>query len=123
MVDGEEDPEVVCARRHPAQHLELGGVRRREPGLPEARDPDTAEAGVLELPEGGAFLPDAVVYGSNQKRGAIITAASGEEGSCNEPRSANGALTRTSGLPGRVGCTIETDRRYQPGAKFPPSVT
>jgi hypothetical protein len=67
-------------------------------------------------------VPGGVVYGSNQKRGAIAAAAC-EECCRNEPRTANGALVRTSGLPGRVGCTIDTESRYQPGATGAASVT
>ena len=76
MVDTEEDARVAGALDDAAEDgdLLLGGCRQS--GLPEARDPDRPEAGVLQLLEGRALVPDRVVYCSNQKRGAIRAVAS-----------------------------------------------
>jgi len=89
--------------------------------LPKARNPDRGEARLLQLFEGSTLVPDGVVYCPNQKRGAIAAAAA-EECRCYEPRTAKGALVRTSGFPGRVGCTSDTESWYQPGATLWPSL-
>ena len=56
--------------------------------MPEARDPDGAEAGVLELAESRPVVPDPVVYGSNQKRGArtVVATAPGKKRGGEETR-------------------------------------
>jgi hypothetical protein len=66
VVDREEDPGVACALDDAAQGGDLLRRRRIAAGMPEARDPDGAEAGVLELAERGPVVADPVVYGSNQ---------------------------------------------------------
>ena len=75
--------------------------------LPEARDPDRPEAGLLQLLEGRALVPDRVVYGSNQKRGAIsvVASAAGKERGGEETRTTYGVLTRSTGRPGRAAST------------------
>ena len=88
MVDAEEDPGVVRPLDDAAEDGDLLRRRRREAGLPEARDPDGGEARVLQLAEGRALVPDGVVYCSNQKRGAItvVAAAAGKERGGEEAR-------------------------------------
>ena len=88
MVDAEEDPRLAGALDDAAEDGDLLLRRRGEPRLPEARDPDCPEAGLLQLLEGRALVPDRVVYGSNQKRGAIaaIASAGGKERGGDEAR-------------------------------------
>ena len=88
MVDGEEDPRLAGALDDAADD---GGLLRRrcgEPRLPETGDPDGAEPGFLQLPEGRALVPNGVVYGSNQERGAIrvVASAAGKERGGSEAR-------------------------------------
>jgi hypothetical protein len=117
VVDAEEDARVAGALDDVAEDGDLLLRRRREARLPEARDPDRSEAGVLQLAEGGAFVPDDVVYCSNQKRGAIRAAASasGKGRGGDETRTKNGVLTRSTGRPGSAASTNETTSWYQPG--------
>ena len=107
MIDGEEDPRVAGALDDAPEDGDLLLRRSGQSRLPEARDPDGTEAGLLQLAEGGALVPDRVVYGSNQKRGAItvVATASGKESGGEEERSTNGALTRSTGRPGRAAST------------------
>ena len=88
MVDAEEDPRLARALDDAAEDRDLLLRRRREARLPEARDPDRGEAGLLQLLEGRALVPDCVVYGSNQKRGAItvVASAAGKERGGEEER-------------------------------------
>jgi hypothetical protein len=111
VVDAEEDPGVAGALDDAAEDGDLLLRRRREARLPEARDPDRRIAGRLELLEGRALVPDCVVYGSNQKRGAIAVAASaaGKERGGEEARTTYGVLTRSTGRPGRASSTNETE--------------
>jgi hypothetical protein len=111
VVDAEEDPGVAGALDDAAEDGDLLLRRRREARLPEARDPDRRIAGRLELLEGRALVPDCVVYGSNQKRGAITVAASaaGKERGGEEARTTYGVLTRSTGRPGRASSTNETE--------------
>ena len=91
--------------------------RRRQPGLPAARDPDRTEAGLLQLLEGRALVSDGVVYGSNQKRGAIraVASAPAKERGGEEERTTYGVLKRSTGRPGSAASTNETTSWYQPG--------
>ena len=111
MVDAEEDPRVAGALDDAAEDGDFLLRRGREARLPEARDPDRAEAGLLQLLEGRALVPRGVVYGSNQKRGAISVAASaaGQERGGEEARAKNGVLTRSTGRPGRASSRNETE--------------
>lgn len=111
MVDGEEDPRVARALDDAAQDRDLLLGRRRQARLPVARDPDGAETGVLQPAEGGALVPDGVVYGSNQKRGAstLVASAAGKGRGGEEERTAKGVLTRSTGRPGNVASTNETE--------------
>ena len=88
MVDAEEDPSVAGALDDPAEDGDFFLGRCGEPRLPEARDPDRPEAGLLQLLEGRPLVPDCVVYGSNQKRGAIavVASAAGKERGGEEAR-------------------------------------
>ena len=111
MVDAEEDPRVTRSLDDAAQDRDLLLRRCRQARLPVARDPDGAEAGVLQLAEGGALVPDGVVYGSNQKRGgsAFAASAAGKGRGGEEARTAKGVLTRSTGRPGSVASTNETE--------------
>ena len=117
MVDAEEDPRVAGALDDAAEDGDLLLRRRGQARLPEARDPDRAEAGLLQLLEGRALVPDRVVYGSNQKRGAIriVASAAGNERGGDETRTTNGVLTRSTGRPGSAASRKETESWYQPG--------
>ena len=88
MVDGEEDPGVAGAFDDAAKGGDLLRRRRRQARLPEARDPDGREAGILQPLEGRAVVADGVVYRSNQKRGAIraVASAAGKERGGEEER-------------------------------------
>ena len=66
MVDAEEDARLVGAVDDSAESGDLLLRRLDDTWLPEARDPDGAEAGVVKLVQGGRVVPDAVVYCSNQ---------------------------------------------------------
>ena len=97
VVDAEEDPRLAGPRGDVPQHGELLGGRRRQPRLPEARDPDGAEAGLLELVErrardgGRRRRPRRRGSGSSllPPQPASVSAASGE-------RTGRAALARTT---------------------------
>jgi hypothetical protein len=66
VVDAEEDTRVAGALDDAAEDVDLRLRRRVQPRLPEARDPDGLEAGVLQLLQRRPLVPDDVVYRSNQ---------------------------------------------------------
>ena len=66
MVDAEEDARVAGALDDAAENVDLRLWRRVQPRLPDARDPDGLEAGVLQLLQRRPLVPDDVVYRSNQ---------------------------------------------------------
>ena len=108
MVDAEEDPSVTCALDDTAERSDLLWRRRREAGLPEAGDPDGAEAGVLELLKRRPGVPDRVVDRADEK--GLVGAAATGEGQCREgERTGNSALARTTTTPGCVACTNVTE--------------
>jgi hypothetical protein len=104
VIDAEEDPRVVGARRHVPQHGELAGGWLREAGLPEARDPNRPEAGILQLLERRARVPDRIVDGADEE-GLVVAAAASEDQRGERERTAKGTLVRTTTGPGRVACT------------------
>ena len=107
------------------QDVELVAGRRGEPGC-QTRDPDRVEArpraaarasarrrGRRRRPRrrergGGAFV--SVCRASRRRRLLVVAAAAGERSARRGERTANGALERTTALPGRVACD-ERDRR------------
>ena len=65
----------------------------------------------MQLVERGGVVPDAVVYCSNQKRGAstVVATASGKGRGGEETRSTNGVPTRSTGRPGKAASTNEIE--------------
>jgi hypothetical protein len=117
VVDGEEDARVARALDDAAERGRLLLGRSFRSGLPEARDPDGAEAGVLELSERLGVVPNAVVYGSNQKRGAstVVATAAGKGRGGEETRTTKGVPTRSTGRPGRAASTKAIESSCHPG--------
>ena len=123
LVDREEDAQPVGSSGDVAKDVELLGGGRGESRLPEAGDPDRAEARVAQLVERRSGLADEVVDRADDegrtrlgrlrlRRGrGIVAAAAGERQRREEERTVNGTLERTTALPGRVACTKETVRR------------
>ncbi len=78
--------------------------------MPEARDPDGAEAGVLELVQSRPGMPDAVVDRPDEERLVVAAAAATGQDQCREgERTGNSALARTTTTPGWVACTKVTE--------------
>jgi hypothetical protein len=65
-------------------------------------------------------MADRVVDRADEER--LVVAAAPGEGQCRKgERTAKGTLVRTTGLPGLVACTNETESRYCPGKTRAPS--
>ena len=109
MVDAEEDPRFTGALDDTPERGDLLWLRCREAGLPETRDPDGAEAGLLELAERGAGVPDCVVDRADEEGLVLAAATSGERQRRKGERTANSALERTTTIPGRVAWTNVTE--------------
>ena len=110
MVDAEEDARVARALDDTLERGDLVRRGRRETGLPEAGDPDRAEAGVLELLEGRPGVPDGVVDCADEEGlFAAAAAAAGEDQCPEEERTGNSALARTTTTPGCVAWTNVTE--------------
>lgn len=78
--------------------------------MPLARDPDGAEARLLELAERRPGVADGVVDGADEEPRfvgrlrvvRVVAAAGGERQRRKDDRTANGTLLRTTTAPGRV---------------------
>ena len=77
--------------------------------MPEARDPDRAETGLLEPVERGPGMPDGIVDRADEERLVVAAAATGEGQCREEERTGNSALARTTTTPGCVACTNVTE--------------
>lgn len=108
MVDAEEDPRFAGALDDAPERGNLLRRRRRQAGLPEARDPDRAEAGFLELVERRPWMANGVVDCADEE-GLVVAAATGERQRGEGERTENGVLARTTTTPGRVACTNVTE--------------
>jgi len=108
VVDAEEDPRFTDALDDAPERGDLLWRRRRQPGLPEARDPDRPEADLLELLERRPLVADGIVDGADEER-LIVAAATGEGQRREGERTGNSVLARTTTTPGRVACTNVTE--------------
>ena len=105
MVDAEEDPRFAGALDDAPERGDLLWLRCREPGLPEARDPDRPEAGILELLECRPGVADPVVDRADEEGLVLVAAAAAERQRGEAERTENSVLPRTTTGPGRVACT------------------
>jgi len=110
LVDAEEDPCLARALDDTPERGDLLRHRRRETGLPEARDPNRPEPRLLQLRQRGPLVADGVVDGADEER-LVVAAAAGERQRGERERTAKGTLVRTTGLPGLVAWTNETESR------------
>jgi hypothetical protein len=71
--------------------------------LPETRDPDRAEAGLLELVKRRPGVADGIVDRADEVRLVVAAASATGEDQCREgERTGNSALARTTTTPGCV---------------------
>jgi len=108
VVDAEEDPRLTRALDDTPERGDLLWRRRREPRLPEARDPNRTEPRLLQLLERRPLVADGIVDGTDEER-LVVAAAAGERQRREGERTGNSVLARTTTTPGRVACTNVTE--------------